>query len=78
MVNLTKRELKESDYTNLSKWFQTMNHFPEIIRLDKKLKEQIAKYNFWWRVYLGYQNINNLIIIILSFQYAPKSPSFSS
>lgn len=49
IVNLTKKELVESELPNLAQWFNDrMSNLPDLIGLDKKLKEIIAKYNFHW------------------------------
>ena len=47
IVNLTKHELKESDLPNLAVWYNNrMGKLPELMKMDKKLKEIIARYNF--------------------------------
>jgi hypothetical protein len=47
IVNLTRRELSESELPNLAQWYNDrLSQIPEIIQLDKKLKEIVAKYNF--------------------------------
>lgn len=47
IVNLTKKDLLESELPNLAQWFNDrMSQLPDLIGLDKKLKEIIAKYNF--------------------------------
>jgi glutathione S-transferase len=46
ILNLTKRELSESEFPQLSRWFnERCSQFPEITETDDKLKEIIAKYN---------------------------------
>ena len=47
IVNLTKRDLNQSDYPNLASWYnEKLSQIPEIESVDRKLKEIIAKYNF--------------------------------
>eukprot|EP00350_Pseudokeronopsis_sp_OXSARD2_P010181 CAMPEP_0170556502 /NCGR_PEP_ID=MMETSP0211-20121228/17124_1 /TAXON_ID=311385 /ORGANISM="Pseudokeronopsis sp., Strain OXSARD2" /LENGTH=186 /DNA_ID=CAMNT_0010866867 /DNA_START=151 /DNA_END=711 /DNA_ORIENTATION=- len=42
---LTGRELSADVYTNLPSWYQRMSALPEIVELDKHLKDVIEKYN---------------------------------
>jgi len=47
VVYLTKKDITEAEYPNLALWYnQRMSSLPDIMALDKKLKEIIAKYNF--------------------------------
>jgi glutathione S-transferase len=47
VVNLTKKDLDETEYPNLSIWFnERMSQIPDIMILDKKLRDIISKYNF--------------------------------
>ncbi len=46
LINLTKKELSESEYPNLNAWYnERCSSTPEIAAMDRKLKEVIAKYN---------------------------------
>ena len=46
IVTLTKYNLKPEEYPNLASWYnERMSTIPEVIALDKKLKEMITKYN---------------------------------
>jgi len=47
IVTLIKKNLDESEYPNLAAWFNDrMSQIPDIMILNKKLKEIINKYNF--------------------------------
>jgi glutathione S-transferase len=46
IVNLTKKELVESELPNLAQWYNDrMSQLPDIMGLDKKLKEIISRHN---------------------------------
>lgn len=45
IVHLTKKEITEKDYPNLGHWLNDRMRIPEIIAVDKRLKEIIDKYN---------------------------------
>ena len=46
IVSITRSGLRPDEYPNLATWFNDkMSTIPEIMELDKKLKEVITKYN---------------------------------
>ena len=46
IVNLTKKELQESELPNLAQWYNDrMSHLPDLLGLDRKLKETITRLN---------------------------------
>ncbi len=47
LMQLKKRELTAEVYPNLASWFNERRcSQPEIMALDKKLKDVVGKYNF--------------------------------
>ena len=46
LINLTRKELSDSEYPNLHSWYnERCSQTPEIAAMDRKLKEVITKYN---------------------------------
>lgn len=47
IVALTKKEISSGEYPNLSIWYnEKMSKLPDMMNLDRKLKEIVDKFNF--------------------------------
>lgn len=47
IVALTKKEISANEYPNLAVWYnEKISKYPDMMNLDKKLKEIVDKFNF--------------------------------
>ena len=71
ILSLTKKTLEPAEYPNLSPWYnERLSQIPDIMQLDRKLKELLAKYNFQWRTEFG-----DVLLFIVLFDWEAEDIS---